>query len=322
MNNRVDHDDRPIGIFDSGIGGLTVVKAVHRLLPYENIIYFGDLARIPYGTKSKEAITEYSLQSVNFLIKQNVKMIVIACNTIASTAGEEIDAICNKYNIVLVNLIDCVVQKLWDLSESKIDINQEILKKDQCYNYLILATPATIKSNYYQRLLQVIPLTGAIYGQACELFVPIIEDGSLLYDELGNINSKGQHIVKEIVVHYLEKFFPINISTIILGCTHYPIITNVIVAVLKEYMINNQCSADSELEYPEIIDPAIVVAHRVKFLLQGLVNSTYLCLQQNSSDSQGAVKFYITDAKERFIKIASIILEQSRQTISDHVAVI
>jgi len=291
MNNI---DNRPIGIFDSGIGGLTVLKSIHDLLPNETLIYFGDLARIPYGTKSKTAILEYSLQTVDFLIKQNVKMIVIACNTIASTVGEEIAVICKQHSILLVNIIDCVINDYHFQDDNKKS------------NWLVLATPATINSGYYQRVLQVMPSVEHVYAQPCELFVPIIEEGTLLYDANDLRNEEGRKIIEAIVLHYLSSFMHSNIDNIILGCTHYPIIGDIIIDVIKQNLYR--------ASLPNIIDPADAVARYVKTLL-----IEYQCY---SSNSPHVIKFYITDSKARFIKIASIFLNKPCQEIEKSVELV
>jgi glutamate racemase len=291
-------DNRPIGIFDSGIGGLTVLKSIHYLMPNETLIYFGDLARIPYGTKSKIAILEYSLQTVTFLIKQNVKMIVIACNTIASTVGEEIAIICKTHNILLVNIIDCVIN----------DYHFQDEKKKS--NWLVLATPATINSGYYQKVLQEMPSVEHVYAQPCELFVPIIEEGTLLYDANDLRNEEGRKIIESIVLHYLSSFMNSNIDNIILGCTHYPIIGDIITDVIKQNLYRNSL--------PNIIDPADAVAKHVKELLRqhSLTSSHDLLLQKKK------IKFYVTDSQARFIKIANIFLNDSYQISPDLVELI
>lgn len=295
MNNV---NNRPIGIFDSGIGGLTVLKSIHSLLPHETLIYFGDLARIPYGTKSKAAILEYSLQTVNFLLKQNVKMIVIACNTIASTVGEEIALICKQHDILLVNIIDCVIKDYFSPDDHKKS------------SWLVLATPATINSGYYQKILQDMPSVDYVYAQPCELFVPIIEEGTLLYNIDNLHNKEGREIIELIVSHYLSSFANSKIDNIILGCTHYPIIADIITNVIKRIFYHNSS--------PNIIDPADATAIYVKNLL--IKNNC--CASNLSGNIQAEVKFYITDSRARFIKIASIFLNKPCQEIENSVELV
>ncbi len=329
------YDKRPIGIFDSGIGGLTVLKKINQLLPQEDLIYFGDLARLPYGTKSKEAVLQYSLQTVQFLIEQNVKMIVIACNTISAIAGEKLSIICRQYDVALVNIIDAMIYNLESYAEF-LQVGNNIsgrIPQSKFLNYLVLATPATISSGYYQNLLRKnVPLTGNIYAQSCELLVPIIEEGGLLYDAEGDFDIEGRAIVKSIVTRYLKPFFHDNIDIVILGCTHYPIIKELIQDVVQNNMQNATFTIDQEFD---IIDPAESTAHKVKFVLRDLCGSLQVIniieTQESSKefwglrnlpDNNGQIKFYITDSRARFIKIASIFLNESISVISNSVELI
>jgi glutamate racemase len=303
------YDNRPIAIFDSGIGGLTVLKEVHQLLPNENIIYFGDLARIPYGTKSSEAIILYSTQAVEFLIKQNVKMIIIACNTISAIAGDVIQNICSAYSIALVNIINSIV--------NYIEGYAQYFESTYLQNFLILATPATINSGYYQNLLKKIGLK-SIYAKPCELLVPIIEEGKLIYHDDGKINQPGNNIIQAILYEYLKDLTNSNIHHVILGCTHYPIIE----FLITELLVKHKMLADNY----SIINPAQEAANNTKFLLRDTLikekNSQLICGLLNINDYCGNIKFYITDSKARFIKIASIFLNKPCQEIEKSVELV
>lgn len=187
-------DTRPIGMFDSGCGGLTVLKEYIKELPNENFIYFGDTAHLPYGDKSKEKIIEYSKNIVEFLISKNVKMIIIACGTASAQAYEELKA---NYDIPIKNIIEPVAASINDK------------------NVGVVATKGTIKSNAWQNaILKYNPDTN-VTSIACPLFVPIVEEGFT--------DSKiADYAVKE----YISKFKDTNITSLILGCTHYPILAD------------------------------------------------------------------------------------------------
>ena len=183
-------DERPIGIFDSGVGGLTVLNEYLRVLPNENYIYFGDTARLPYGSKSEQTIIEYSKQIADFLISKDVKMIVIACGTASAIAYNTLK---NFYNIPILNIITPTAQKLYAKSIG------------------VIATKATIRNGAWEKEITKFSPNSQITSIACPLFVPIIEEGLA--------NSK---IADLAIAEYLSKFK--NIDALILGCTHYPIL--------------------------------------------------------------------------------------------------
>ena len=187
-------DNRPIGMFDSGCGGLTVLKEYIKEMPNEDFIYYGDTAHLPYGDKSKEKIIEFSKNIVEFLINKNVKMIIIACGTASAQAFEELNS---AYNIPIRNIIEPVASS----------INDE--------NIGVIATKGTIKSNAWENaILKYKPDTN-VMSVACPLLVPIVEEGFA--------NSPiADYAVKE----YISRFKNKNISSLVLGCTHYPILSD------------------------------------------------------------------------------------------------
>jgi len=189
----MDKRRKPIGVFDSGLGGLTVVKEIIKLLPNENIIYLGDTARVPYGTRSKEIIKKFSEENVNFLLKKNVKCIVIACHTSSAVAGNYL-----KKKFKNIPIFDVVNPVLENLRESKKKIG-------------IIGTRATINSGVYFKLNKVIQVP-------CPLFVPFIEEGEI----------RGK-LMESIVNKYLDK---LKVDVLVLACTHYPIIDGIIKKVL------------------------------------------------------------------------------------------
>ena len=186
----------PIGVFDSGVGGLTVVRAIMERLPFENIIYFGDTARVPYGVKSVETITQYATQIADFLLRQKVKLLIIACNTIASVAGE---AVQERSPVPVLDVIDAGARIAAAETRTK--------------NVGVIGTPATINSNAYARAIHRYDPDVRIYSQACPLFVPLVEEGWL------------DHPVTRLTAQeYLKPVVAEHIDTLVLGCTHYPLL--------------------------------------------------------------------------------------------------
>lgn len=243
MNNKT----WPIGIYDSGLGGLTVVKEIIKLLPSEDIIYLGDTARVPYGTRSKEVIKRFSIQDVQFLLKMKVKCIVIACHTSSAVAK---DFLKKKFNKIPV--FDVVSPVLGRLGKSKKKIG-------------VIGTRATIGSGVYSILNKVVQM-------ACPLFVPFIEEGEI----------KGD-LIKSLVEKYIGN---LKVDTLVLGCTHYPIIKDVIQNVLPD---------------TELINPGVFVAEKLKKYL--IKNNLII-----NKKSEGKKIYYVTDLNERFIGIAEMFL--------------
>lgn len=194
-------NNSPIGIFDSGVGGLTVLKQVMNYLPNENIVYFGDTARVPYGSKSKETIFKFSCQIINFLQQKNVKAIIIACNSVSSNCYLKI--LQRFPNLPIIEVVEPGVN-----SAIKITKNNKIG---------IIGTSATIKSNEYSnKIINKLP-NAKVFSKACPLFVPLVEEGWFETD-----------VTKQIAKLYLTPFIKNNIDTLILGCTHYPFLQKVI----------------------------------------------------------------------------------------------
>lgn len=256
MNARTNH---PIGIFDSGLGGLTVMREIEKMLPGENLIYFGDTARVPYGSKSKDAILRFSTENILFLLRKKVKLVVIACNTSSSLA---LDYLKRIFSIPIIGVIDAGVEKALRVSGGK--------------RIGIIGTKSTIASKSYQRKLMRRDKHVVLYAQACPLFVPLVEEGLL----------KGS-IVDSIVALYLNELKD-KIDTLILGCTHYPLLKKTISGHLRDV-----CLVDSARE----------VAHQTRLLLQqnGLLNPHRKALKKD---------FYVTDEPREFLKVARIFLKR------------
>ena len=212
-------DNRAIGVFDSGIGGLTVVKNLIDILPNENIIYFGDIARIPYGTKSQATIEKFAVQTAKFLVNQKVKAIIIACNTVSAIAKNIVQEIAGDIPVI-------------DVISSSVDLVSNL------NNIGVIATPATINSNAYTLEINKINPDSNVYAKDCGLFVPMIEEGFV----------KGE-VVDLVVKEYLEYFLDKPLDALILGCTHYPIIKDCISKMLKGlYLVDPSLRVIHKLE--------------------------------------------------------------------------
>ena len=187
--------NHPIGVFDSGLGGLTVLKYLLECFPYENFIYLGDLANLPYGNKSKKNIIEYSIKCSQFLESKNVKSIVIACNTASSYAY---DIIKKSTNIPVFDVIRPCVNEVVNCKAKKV---------------AVLGTEKTIESNIYYKSIKIKRSDIEVYNKACPLFVPIVEEG-----------LEGTKIAESVIDYYLKDLKTKQVDQLILGCTHYPIL--------------------------------------------------------------------------------------------------
>lgn len=243
-------DSRPIGVFDSGLGGLTVLRQIKSLLPSEDLIYLGDTARVPYGTRSKDTIIKFSEEDAKFLIKKDIKCLVIACNTSSAYAGNTL-----KRNLNL---------PVFDVITSAIRMAKSSSKEGKVG---LIATRATVASGAYKNVVSV----------ACPLFVPFIEEGET--------SGKALELVAK---KYLKQFSGTKIDTLILGCTHYPIIKKT---------IQKEVGRDIDL-----IDPGIELAKDLKIYLK-----KYKMLSKNG---QGNVKYYVTDYNQRFLDVAEMFLNE------------
>jgi len=196
--------EQAIGVFDSGVGGLTVVREIMRQLPNENVIYFGDTARVPYGSKSKQTVLKYSKQIVRFLKTKNVKAIVFACNTASALALEEMRA---EIDIPVIGVVRPGAKMAANMTKTK--------------SVGIIGTEGTIKSGIYTEYIRRLDPEITVVGKPCPLFVPLVEEG-LLEDR----------ITDDMVERYLSELKPYNVDALVLGCTHYPLLMNPI----KRYM--------------------------------------------------------------------------------------
>ena len=247
------NDNRHIGVFDSGIGGLTVVNSLIRVLPNESIYYVGDTARVPYGNKSKDRIKQYSEEIVKWLINRNCKMIVIACNTASAIA---IDYLKSKFKIPVIGVIKPGAKNAISITKNN--------------SIGVLGTQATIESNTYAEVLKSLNPNLDIISKACPLFVPLVEEGLIS----GGIPTK-------IAYQYLESFIQTDVDTVILGCTHYPLLKEVISKVLGNHVT--------------LVDSGQSTAIAIKSKL----NESRLL----SNNSVGELEVFVTDSKNAFNKI-------------------
>jgi glutamate racemase len=255
----------PIGIFDSGVGGLTVLKAVRQRLPREGVIYLGDTARVPYGTKSRATIERYAIEDAAFLIEKGVKMIVVACNTASAMARESLR---RDFNIPFLTVLGPGARAA--------------ARATQTGRIGVIATEATIGSGAYERAIRE-ACQGAgsdkeveIFSRACPLFVPLVEEG-----------ETDSQVARLVAEQYLAPLRKREIDTLVLGCTHYPLLKSVI----------GETMGDSV----RLIDSAEAVAEETAQLLeQGG--------RLDTSDDPNESRFYVTDAAERFHRIAERIL--------------
>ena len=258
-----EEKQRPIGVFDSGVGGLTVVREIMRQLPNEKIVYFGDTARVPYGSKSKETVTRYSEQIVRFLKTQNVKAIVVACNTASAYALEALET---EVEFPIVDVVRPGARVAAATTRNgKIGV---------------IGTEGTIGSKIYSSYIHKINPDAKVTGKACPLFVPLVEEG-LLEDP----------VTDEIASRYLTELMEIGIDTLILGCTHYPLIRQTIGRIIGKEV--------------SLVNPAYETAMELKRVLdaQGILNDKEPALGENR------YQFYVSDAAEKFKRFANSIIK-------------
>lgn len=254
-------DNRAIGVFDSGLGGLTAVKRLIELLPNEKIIYLGDTGRVPYGGRSKETLLKYTREDVAFLGRFDVKVIVVACNTVSAVALDEVE---NEYDIPMIGVIDAAVEKALAVTK-----NEKIG---------VIGTSATIKSGIYARKIGAAGTGCSVCAAACPLLVPLVESGRI---------QKGDIVIETVLREYLEPIKEFGADTLILGCTHYPLLYDMIADIMGRDV--------------ELVNSGGVTAEYVAGWLggRGLL----------SSGERGGIDYYVTDDTEGFESTASLFLQ-------------
>ncbi|AIS51773.1 glutamate racemase MurI [Thermoanaerobacter kivui] len=255
-------DSRPIGVFDSGVGGLTVLKRLVEVLPGEDYIYFGDTKRVPYGDRSSKEIKKFAEQIINFMKEKKVKAVVIACNTTCATINKE------DYDVILFDVLQAGAQ-----SAAVFTVNKKVG---------VIGTTRTVESKSYEKNIKNIDKNIEVYQVACPDFVPIIEKG-----------LSNSPVAYQAANKYLVSLKDKNIDTLVLGCTHYPLMAEVIEEIMGENV--------------KLVDPAIKLAYDVKDYL----------IQQNLLNPQekGSIQFFVSGDKDNFIKTAELILGEKVDNI-------
>jgi len=253
-------DNKPIGVFDSGLGGLTAVKELLKIMPHENIVYFGDTGRVPYGTRSRETIIKYAQQDAAFLKSNHVKMIVAACGTVSSVA----DHLGDNLGVPFTGVLKATVIAAAAASKNK--------------RVGVIGTTATIRSGSYRRELKAIDPEIEVCERDCPLFVPLVENGYIDDDE---------EVTRLVAQRYLTPLRDAGIDTLIMGCTHYPIIRHIIAEVMGSGVRLIDSGRETALYCNEILKE------------QGLV-----C----DSKNEGSCSFFVSDRVEGFSQLAGIFL--------------
>jgi glutamate racemase len=250
---------KPIGVFDSGIGGLTVVKRLASTLPNENIIYFGDTARVPYGSKSNSTVIEYSIQNTKFLLQKNIKALVVACNTASSIAIPDLK---KMFDIPIIGMIE---------PGSRMALSKTHNKKIG-----VIGTRATISNLAYSKEIKRLNEKAEVFEKPCPLFVPLAEEGWIKH-----------RATYEIAEEYLKELREEEIDTLVLGCTHYPILTEVIQKVIGLNV--------------SLIDSGVASSELIKLELEkfNLISD---------SGTIGSQEYYVSDIPAKFKEVAELFL--------------
>jgi len=251
--------DHAIGVFDSGIGGLTVVRALMERLPHESIIYFGDTARLPYGVKSAAAISRYAQAIATFLLQEEVKLLIVACNTMSAVAYEDVVALSP---VPVLEVIDAGARQAVAASPDK--------------RIGVIGTPVTIASKAYEKRIHTFDSSAIVLSQACSLFVPLVEEGWI------------DHPVTRLTAEeYLRPLLNSGIDTLVLGCTHYPLIKPLLQEVVGPQV--------------RLVDSAEAMAIQVSVLLRE-------CYGEDTEPRKATYRYYVTDIPLRFQAIAERFL--------------
>ncbi|HVN71610.1 MAG TPA: glutamate racemase [Desulfomonilia bacterium] len=253
-----------IGVFDSGIGGLTVLKCLLELIPGVDMVYLGDSARLPYGTKSSRTIIGYSLQCAKFLVTKDIDMLVVACNTASAYA---IPALKEEFNIPVIGVVEAGSRAVTECDAKRIGV---------------IGTSATIKSHAYEETIRSLKPGLEIFTQACPLFVPLVEEG--WYDD---------EITEQVVRRYMKTLMDARIDTLLLGCTHYPLLKGVLSKVMGEGV--------------SIVDSALSTARLVKGIV-GIGDDRL---------TRREIIYYLSDSSPRFIELGEHFLGREMKYVYD-----
>lgn len=259
-------NQRPIGVFDSGLGGLTAVRQLRQIMPSENIIYFGDTARVPYGNRSRDTLLKYARQDMRFLRSFDLKAVVIACGTVSSNCLETLQA---ENDIPIVGVVEPTVRRAVAVTRNK--------------RVGMVATRASVSSGAYERNVHSLDSCVEVFSRACPLFVPLVEEGRC---------RPGDVVIETVAREYLQELKDRDVDTLVLGCTHYPLLTDVVHQVMG----------------PEVtlVDAGAEAARAVRDLLQA---------QDACADRpQGAASYYTSDRAADFQRLATLFLGEEMAT--------
>ena len=250
-------DKRPIGVFDSGIGGLTVLKELLERLPHESYVYFGDTARVPYGTKSAETVLRFSRENVRLLLERDVKIVVVACNT---ASAEAVPVIQKEFDVPIIGVIEPGVRAA--------------IAATQGGHIGVIGTAGTIRSGAYQQSIQKHDPNVDVHSRPCPLFVPLAEEGWI-----------DTPVTREVARTYLDGYDEAKIDTLVLGCTHYPLLKGVIAEVMGEGVA--------------LVDSAVETAREV----ENVLNARRMC-----GDGDGDFQIILSDTSPTFNEVAERFL--------------
>lgn len=267
-------DARPIGVFDSGVGGLTAVKELHKILPNEDIIYFGDTGRVPYGTRSRRTIQKYAEQDIRYLLGLGVKAVLAACGTVSTNFTEE-QARSLGVEVPYTGVVPPAAA--------------DAAAATRGGRIGVIATPASIRTGAYQAELARIAPRAQVFAGACPLFVPLVENG---------MTARGDRITRLAAEMYLAPLAEQKIDTLILGCTHYPMLRDIIGDVLGPDVA--------------LIDSGASAAHHVRDMLERL---DLLC----GNKKPGSTRYHVTDTVEGFAQVAGCFLFEDVERFTEFV---
>ena len=250
-------DKRAIGVFDSGLGGLTAVRRLHALMPQENIIYFGDTGRVPYGTRGRDIITKYARQDVAFLRQYDLKSIIIACNTVSAIA---LDLLSEENDIPIIGTVEPACRRAMTMTQTD--------------RVGVIGTAATIRSGAYEKYLHKKDGTLDLFTQACPLFVPLVENGRV---------HRGDVVIETVVKEYLTPLKDAGVDTLILGCTHYPLLEEVI----GDFMGPDVTLIDSGAEAANLAST-----------------------QFDPNEGTGTTQYFVSDDPQGFDQLAELFLQE------------
>lgn len=270
-------DNRPIGVFDSGLGGLTGVRELRRLLPGEDIVYFGDTGRVPYGSRSHETILQYARQDIAFLLSQNVKCIMAACGTVSSTYPAEEAA---KLPVPYMGVVAAAARRAARATRSR--------------KIGVIGTSATIRSHSYEQMLRRLVPGVEITARPCPLFVPLVENGYV------DGAADRRQVTELVIAQYLEPVRAAGVDTLILGCTHYPLLAGMIGAYMGPGVT--------------LIDPGQAAADDLGMLLAGKG------LRSGRTEG-GRTRFFVSDVPDSFVRTADLFLGEYRGGTAEQICI-